>query len=609
MMVVIYFLSFILAACALVYELVLAQTVAVFTANHLVWVSLAVGVFVGSMGAGAWSGERFFKNGPLELRLFRVEIVLSMVGGGSVLLLHATQAGALTFLSGDRMIAAEALFFVSALVLSSAVGFLAGIELPLLLDMAVQAVPGRNLLVRVLGMDYLGSLAAGLIFPLFLLPLFGLLQIAGLIAAVNLMAAVILWRIKPVRGAGQSLWAALAAGLILLVLAGAGEFEQYFLRRFYALPDESASLAQVQRVRSPYQFIDLVSIRSAAGYPDDLLDIYSNGTAGRKVRPHGLALYLGHDFQFLSDVEKFYHEFFVHVPMALTVRVPESVLVLGGGDGLLVRELLKYPSVRKIILVEIDRKVVDLFRSASGPGRLTQGAFEDPRVQVVIGDAFYYIRRSRELFDAIYLDFPAPSDYNLSRLYSREFYTMARSRLSAGGFLVMDVPGLEQLPRQREPGKDTRTWDILYNTLSAAGFGDIRPFFSALEEDNPRALALFRKLYTGVDIITRTDTNMLTGQKSSVQIRGSEAVAREMLRDFLQNLSSGFILARVQDTGAPDIFYDQGVAMDIVNSLRVRAALFAGDQLIARQDSRLVNSIFRPLLPDFSEWWRLKTPY
>jgi spermidine synthase len=609
MMFVIYLLSFVLAACALVYELVLAQTVAVFTANQLVWVSLAVGVFVGSMGAGAWSGGRFFKNAPLELRLFRVEIVLSLVGGGSVLLLHAAQSGALSFLSGDQVIAADVLFFFSALVLSSAVGFLAGIELPLLLDMAVEAVPGRNLLVRVLGMDYLGSLSAGLIFPLFLLPRFGLLQIAGLIAVVNLMAAVVLWWVKPVRGAGQLLWSALAAILIFLTLAGAGRFEQYFLRRFYALPDESAFLAQVQRVRSPYQSIDLVSIRSAAGYPDDLLDIYSNGKAGRKVRPHGLALYLGHDFQFLSDVEKFYHEFFAHVPMAISVRVPESVLVLGGGDGLLIRELLKYSSVRKIILVEIDRKVVDLFRSASGPGSLTQGAFEDPRVQVVIDDAFYYVRQSREFFDAIYLDFPAPSDYNLSRLYSREFYAMARARLSAEGFLVMDVPGLEQIPRQEEPGKDTRTWDILYNTLFAAGFGDIRPFFSALEDDNPRALALFRKLYTGVDIITRTDTNMLTGQTSSMQIRGGEAVAREMLRDFLQNLSSGFILARAQGAGTPDMFYGQGVTPDIVNSSRVRAALLAGNQLIARKNSRLVNSIFRPLLPDFSEWWRLKTPY
>lgn len=608
-MFVIYLLSFVLAACALIYELVLAQTVAVFTANQLVWVSLAVGVFVGSMGIGAWLGGRFFKEKPLELRLFRLEIVLSLVGGGSVLLLHTAHSGALSFLSAGQAVVANVLFFLSALVLSSAVGFLAGIELPLLLDMSAQAVPGRNLLMRVLAMDYLGSLAAGLIFPLFLLPAFGLLEIAGWTAGVNLTAAVIVWRSKPVKGAGQVFWVALTAVLIVLILAGSRRLEQYFLRCFYALPDQSASLAEVRRIRSLYQSIDLVSILSESSYSDDLLDIYSNATAGRNVRPHGVALYLGYDFQFLSDVEKFYHEFFVHVPLALSARVPETVLVLGGGDGLLVRELLRYPSVRRIVLVEIDSEVVDLFRSASGPGSLTRGAFDDPRVQVVVGDAFYYVRRSREVFDAIYMDFPAPGDYNLSRLYSREFYAMARSRLSPEGFLVMDAPGLEQLFVQEDQGKDARTWDILYNTLYAAGFGDIRPFFSALEDDNPRALALFRKLYAGVDTITRTDTNMLTGRSSFTQIRGKDAVAREMLRDFLQNLSSGFILARPQHTPAADTLYDHGITPDIVSELRVRAALSAGAHLRGRMDSRLVNSVFRPLLPDFSEWWRLKTPY
>ena len=113
-----------------------------------------------------------------------------------------------------------------------------------------------------------------------------------------------------------------------------------------------------------------------------------------------------------------------------------------------------------------------------------RNALDDPRVETVFDDAFRFIRNSTEEFDAIFLDFPYVTDYNLSKLYSREFYHFVRKRLAPGGFITLDAPGVSSRASTRQ---------IYASTLLAAGFQYVIPYASRLEEYNHVAAEMLRE--------------------------------------------------------------------------------------------------------------------
>jgi spermidine synthase len=146
-------------------------------------------------------------------------------------------------------------------------------------------------------------------------------------------------------------------------------------------------------------------------------------------------LFLNGDLQFSSIDEYRYHEALVHPAMAGPHR---RVLVLGGGDGLALREVLRYPGVEQVTLVELDPEVLRLARQDHRLARLNQRSLADPRVKVVKGDAFSWVRQSTGAFDVVIADFPDPEDPATARLYSVEFYGMlSRGVLAPGGRLVV----------------------------------------------------------------------------------------------------------------------------------------------------------------------------
>ena len=149
-----------------------------------------------------------------------------------------------------------------------------------------------------------------------------------------------------------------------------------------------------------------------------------------------LRLFLNSHLQFSSRDEYRYHEALVH-PGLSAVPVPRRVLVLGGGDGLAVREILKYPQVESITLVDLDPEMTRLFSTHPMLTQLNQKSLLSPRLRVINADAFPWVDSNSESFDFIIIDFPDPTNYSLGKLYTTAFYRAVARHLSAQGWMVV----------------------------------------------------------------------------------------------------------------------------------------------------------------------------
>ncbi|MGB8194021.1 MAG: polyamine aminopropyltransferase, partial [Chitinophagaceae bacterium] len=147
-------------------------------------------------------------------------------------------------------------------------------------------------------------------------------------------------------------------------------------------------------------------------------------------------LFLNGNLQFSTADEYRYHEALVH-PALSSVEKPRHVLVLGGGDGLAVREILKYPSVEQITLVDLDPLMTKLFSTQEVLLRINQSSLLNKKVKVYNADAFVWLRDNRQTFDAVVVDFPDPSNFSIGKLYSTLFYQMLRKAMKPGGIAVI----------------------------------------------------------------------------------------------------------------------------------------------------------------------------
>ena len=111
--------------------------------------------------------------------------------------------------------------------------------------------------------------------------------------------------------------------------------------------------------------------------------------------------------------------------------------MLGGGDGLAVREILKYPTVENITLVDLDPEMTTLFSTHTVLSALNGHSLTAPRVHVINADAFRWLDTNPDRFDFIVADFPDPTSYSLGKLFTTTFYRLAAKHLSAGGLLVV----------------------------------------------------------------------------------------------------------------------------------------------------------------------------
>jgi len=146
--------------------------------------------------------------------------------------------------------------------------------------------------------------------------------------------------------------------------------------------------------------------------------------------------FLNSHLQFSSRDEYRYHEALVHPGLA-AVPAPRRVLILGGGDGLAVREILKYPQVESITLVDLDPEMTRIFSSNPMLTKLNDKSLLSSKVHVVNADAFPWVDSNTDNFDFIVIDFPDPTNYSLGKLYTTAFYRAVARHLSAQGFMAV----------------------------------------------------------------------------------------------------------------------------------------------------------------------------
>jgi spermidine synthase len=154
--------------------------------------------------------------------------------------------------------------------------------------------------------------------------------------------------------------------------------------------------------------------------------------------PSGVRLFLNGNLQFHSRDEYRYHETLVH-PAMLSHGAPKRVLVLGGGDGMAVREVLKHPGVEQVTLVELDPHMTRLFKDKPMLAALNGNALSSPKLTTINADAFTWLDTNREVFDVIVIDFPDPTNFSIGKLYSTTFYRLVDQHLAAGGFAVVQT--------------------------------------------------------------------------------------------------------------------------------------------------------------------------
>jgi spermidine synthase len=163
----------------------------------------------------------------------------------------------------------------------------------------------------------------------------------------------------------------------------------------------------------------------------------------------------------------------------LNRKTPEKVLILGGGDGLLARELLKIEGVESITLIDLDPKMIELSRTYPPLLKLNEGALNSDRVEVMVGDAFIFLKETNKKWDAILIDFPLPYSFDLSRLYSTEFYSLIKQRLTEAGGALFDAPLLIKV-NENGKAEESEAINILASTLKQSGIEN--PFiFGAYE--------------------------------------------------------------------------------------------------------------------------------
>lgn len=429
----------VIATCGLVYELLAGTLASYVLGDDVTQFSLIIGIYLFAMGVGSWI-SRFVEKG-LARCFIEVELAVALLGGVSAPLL---------FLSFSRL----GYFHVILYGIVFAIGVLVGLELPLLMRILKDHLDFKELVSRVLTFDYVGALVASILFPIFFVPRIGLVRtslVFGLLnAGVGLWAT---WFMRPLIKGGVAGLRGRASIVIALLVIGLIKANSLTL------------LAEVE------MFADDIIFSRSTPYQRIIV------TQGRS----GFQLFLNSHLQFNSADEYRYHEALVHPAMTLAGS-PRSVLVLGGGDGLAVREVLRYSSVESVTLVDLDPAMTDLAAGFPPLADLNKHALSDPRVRVINQDAMIWLEDAGEPFDAVIIDFPDPNTFALGKLYTTRFYNLLKKRLASHSAISVQCTS---------PLFARASYWCIIRTMEAAGFS-VRPYHTAVPSFGVWGYALAR---------------------------------------------------------------------------------------------------------------------
>ena len=317
------------------------------------------------------------------------------------------------------------------------VGALVGLEIPLLLRILRDSLDFKDLVSRVLTFDYLGALAASLLFPIVLVPRLGLVRTSLAFGLINAQVGLwSTWLLEPqlTRPNRLRVRAVVVVALLTVGLAMSNKMTTLF--------EEQQFLDEVVWAKStPYQRIVLTHGKS------------------------GFSMFLNGNLQFSSVDEYRYHEALVH-PAFQAAAERKRILILGGGDGRAAREVLTYPEVESVTLVDLDPEVTGLARHFGELAELNHHSLEQPRLTLVTDDAMQFLARSTAQWDVVIVDFPDPNNFSLGKLYTTRFYALLKAHLKADGAAVI---------QSTSPLFARQSFWCVDTTLRAAGFST-RPY-------------------------------------------------------------------------------------------------------------------------------------
>ena len=384
------FATFLIAISGLVYELLEGTVSSYFLGDSIFHFSLVIGLFMSSMGIGSWL-SRFIEKELIKV-FIKLQLFIAVIGGYSAVILFYAFA----------VIDNYTPFLYLSTIL---IGAMLGVEIPLIIRILKDYFSLKTNVSNVFTMDYIGALIAALLFPMVFLPKLGLLQTGLFFGTLNAFVALMSWYLFRSELPKRTLLYIL--GVILFLGAGfynIGSYSAFIEHRLYQ--DDV-----VYSETTPYQ--SMVVTRN-----DNRYRLYINGA-----------------LQFDTLDEYRYHEALVHPAMIATPK-HEKILIIGGGDGMALREVLKYKDVEAVTLVDLDSKITELFTQNVLLKKLNDSSFSDVRVTLINQDAWKFLENSKDLYDVIIIDLPDPNNVSLSRLYSRKFYTLVHNHLSFGGAFV-----------------------------------------------------------------------------------------------------------------------------------------------------------------------------
>ena len=424
-MAILFLLSaFVISTCGLVYELVNGALASYLLGDSVTQFSTVIGVYLFAMGIGSYLTK--YVKGHLTLTFVGIEILVGIVGGFSSALLFVLFANVVNF----RIV----LYLIVTLT-----GMLVGAEIPLLLRILQDQFEFKDLVAKVFTFDYIGALLASILFPLLLVPHLGMIRTSFLFGIFNVVVALATLHVLgkksssfgTMRGTAYLALAALVLGFV---------------------------------------FSDRLEAFGEAGvFPGTT--IFAKTTHYQRIlitrQENDVRLFLNAHLQFSSRDEYRYHEALIH-PGLNSVARPEKVLILGGGDGMAVREILKHPQVKAVTLVDLDAEMTRIFSHIDFLERLNNDALSDSRVHVINTDAFVWLKQNESAkFDFIVLDFPDPANYSIGKLYTITFFKLLRRALNTNGRVVI---------QSTSPLAARKSYWCVAHTLAAAGFTTVTPY-------------------------------------------------------------------------------------------------------------------------------------
>lgn len=467
----------IFAACSIMYQMLVSNLLAYISGDQVLFQTITIGFLIFGMGIGSLLSDKISIE-KSEKVLFWGEfclIALMPLFIGFILLISLGYNYYEFFLTLSRkhifLIDKLKLIYISlSQILIIITGIITGLELPLMIK---GYATNEN---KSLFFNYFGILLGSLTFSFILYPVFNFVSLVFIITLLNAVAIYVL----SIRKMYKFIILGIVALNYYINIPQLMLLEDFFYKGIYSfasmnIKDDLTTKLKyiknrnsIETYKSPYQRIDIVVEPNRELFGKNLSMSGEEILFPYKDMPYTFTLYIDKKFQFSNTNEIFYHQGFAHIPIELHKKPIKNVLVLGAGDGLLVRELLKYEDIQQITIIELDAMIIDLSKKHSILSKLNENSLNNPKVNLINGDAFAWIKNNKDKkFDAIFVDFPYPNNHDVAKLYSVEFYKKVNKVLNEDGFMVIDAPIIPT---------NFKNNSIMLSTLYYAGFQSNYPY-------------------------------------------------------------------------------------------------------------------------------------